>query len=101
MKTLTSTIVLVALACAAPVSAANVTAQSPPKPINRADLRHRIYVMDGALARAVDAGVKQFNREIFQVRPGVVMREGEARARGGHLDGYGVFFDVRLRTRRQ
>src|SRR5688572_17813890 len=101
MKTLTSTIVLVALACAAPVTAQNVTSQTAPKPINLGDLRHHIYVMEGALARAVDYGVKQLNREIFQVMPGVFMLEGEARARGVHLDGYGVFFDVRVPTMRQ
>ena len=27
--------------------------------------------------------------------PAIFMLEGEARARGVHLDGYGVFFDVR------
>src|SRR5687768_6363916 len=101
MKTLTSTIVLVALACAAPVTAQNVTSQTAPKPINLGDLRHHIYVMEGALARAVDYGVKQLNREIFQVMPGVFMLEGEARARGVHLDGYGVFFDVRVPMMRQ
>ena len=33
--------------------------------------------------------------------PGVFMLEGEARARGVHLDGYGVFFDVRVPMMRQ
>ena len=101
MKTLTSTIVLAVLACAAPVVAQNVTSQAAPKPINLGDLRHHIYVMEGALARAVDYGAKQLNREILQVMPGVFMLEGEARARGVHLDGYGVFFDVRVPMMRQ
>jgi hypothetical protein len=101
MKTLTSTIVLAALACAAPVTAQNVTAPPASKPINMGDLRHHIYVMEGALARAVDYGAKQLNREISQVMPGVFMLEGEARARGVHLDGYGVFFDVRVPMMRQ
>ena len=57
--------------------------------------------MEGALARAVDYGAKQLNREILQVMPGVFMLEGEARARGVHLDGYGVFFDVRVPMMRQ
>jgi hypothetical protein len=57
--------------------------------------------MEGALARAVDFGAKQLNREILQVMPGVFMLEGEARARGVHLDGYGVFFDVRVPMMRQ
>jgi hypothetical protein len=101
MKKLTSTVVLAMLACAAPVTAQNVTSQAAPKPINLGDLRHHIYVMEGALARAVDYGAKQLNREILQVMPGVFMLEGEARARGVHLDGYGVFFDVRVPMMRQ
>ena len=72
-----------------------------PKPLNLADLRHHIYVMEGALARAVDYGAKQLNREILAVMPGVFMLEGEARARGVHLDGYGVYFDVRVPMMRQ
>jgi hypothetical protein len=74
---------------------------APARPINLGDLRHHIYVMEGALARAVDYGAKQLNREILQVMPGVFMLEGEARARGVHLDGYGVFFDVRVPMMRQ
>jgi hypothetical protein len=74
---------------------------APPRPINLADIRHHIYVMEGALARAVDYGAKQLNREILAVMPGAFMLEGEARARGVHLDGYGVFFDVRVPMMRQ
>ncbi len=69
--------------------------------MNIADLRHHIYVMEGALAHAVDYGAKQLNRESLAVMPGVFMLEGEARARGVHLDGYGVFFDVRVPMMRQ
>ena len=120
-KQITTSIVLTALACAAPVAAQDVTetaqvpavqaaapaieappAQAPAaKPLNLADIRHHIYVMEGALARAVDYGAKQLNREILAVMPGVFMLEGEARARGVHLDSYGVFFDVRVPTMRQ
>src|SRR5262245_873433 len=74
---------------------------APPKPVNMADMRHHIYVMEGALARAVDYGAKQLNRQILEVMPGVFMLEGEARARGVYLDAYGVFFDVRVPTMRQ
>ena len=76
-------------------------AAAAPKPPNMGDMRHHIYVMEGALARAVDYGAKQLNREILAVMPGVFMLEGEARARGVHLDGYGVFFDVRVPMMRQ
>ena len=64
-------------------------------------MRRHIYVMEGALAQAVDFGAKQLNRQILAVMPGVFMLEGEARARGVHLDGYGVFFDVRVPMMRQ
>ena len=120
-KQISTSIVLTALACAALVAAQDVpdtatapAAQAaapaieappaqapPPKPINLADLRHHIYVMEGALARAVDYGAKQLNRETFSVMPGVFMLEGEARARGLHLESYGVFFDVRVPAMRE
>src|SRR6187431_1537437 len=126
-KQITTSIVLVALAFAVPVAAQDpppapeqqtpqtqppamiavpdpVPVTPPPpaqKPINLAEIRHHIYVMEGALARAVDYGAKQLNREILAVMPGVFMLEGEARARGVHLDGYGVFFDVRVPMMRQ
>jgi hypothetical protein len=110
---ITTSIVLTALACAAPVAAQDtpvVPAQEPQvavapvrpiPPMNMADIRHHIYVMEGALARAVDYGAKQLNRESLAVMPGVFMLEGEARARGVHLEGYGVFFDVRVPMMRQ
>jgi len=114
-KHITTSIVLTALACAAPVAAQDppvvpvqepqvAAPAAPPKaipPMNMSDIRHHIYVMEGALARAVDYGAKQLNREILAVMPGVFMLEGEARARGVHLDGYGVFFDVRVPMMRQ
>ena len=102
MKTLVSTSIL-ALLLAVPAAAqtAPPAPAAPVKPINLGDLRHHIYVMEGALARAVDYGAKQLNREILQAMPGVFMLEGEARARGVHLDGYGVFFDVRVPMMRQ
>ena len=111
-KQITTSIVLAVIACAVPVAAQDVAApvmiqpQVPApaaaaRPVNLADVRHHIYVMEGALARAVDYGAKQLNREILAVMPGVFMLEGEARARGVHLEGYGVFFDVRVPMMRQ
>src|SRR5687767_15425527 len=100
MKTLLTTSI-VALLVATPAMAQTPPPTAPAKPINMGDLRHHIYVMEGALARAVDYGAKQLNREILQMMPGVFMLEGEARARGVHLDGYGVFFDVRVPMMRQ
>jgi hypothetical protein len=120
-KLITTSIVLAAIAVAAPVAAqdapppapeqqiqapaAPAPAPAPPPaaapPINVAQMRHHIYVMEGALARAVDYGARQLNRQILAVMPGVFVLEGEARARGVHLDSYGVFFDVRVPTMRQ
>ena len=109
-KHMTKWIVLAVLACVTPAAAQEpvppAAVGSPrraaaPKPLNLADLRHHIYVMEGALAHAVDYGAKQLNREILAVMPGVFMLEGQARARGVHLDGYGVFFDVRVPMMRQ
>ena len=92
---------IVAVLIAVPAFAQTPAPTEPAKPVNLGDLRHHIYVMEGALARAVDYGAKQLNREILQQMPGVFMLEGEARARGVHLDGYGVFFDVRVPMMRQ
>jgi hypothetical protein len=97
-KQIITSIVLAAIVCAAPVAAQTAAAS---KPINMEEMRRHIYVMEGALAQAVDFGAKQLNRQILAVMPGVFMLEGEARARGVHLDGYGVFFDVRVPMMRQ
>jgi hypothetical protein len=113
-KHITATIVLAALSVAAPLSAQDTPPpeaapqiQPPPpeapapRPMNMADLRHHVYVMEGALARAVDYGAKQLNREVTAAMPGVFMLEGDATARGMYLEGYGVFFDVRVPMMRQ
>ena len=48
---------------------------APAEPLNMDEMRHHIYVMEGALAQAVDFGAKQLNREILAVMPGVFMLE--------------------------
>ncbi len=104
-----ATSLVLALALAAPVVAQDAAiavegspaSQAAARPINIDEMRRHIYVMEGALAQAVDFGAKQLNRQILTVMPGVFMLEGEARARGVHLDGYGVFFDVRVPMMRQ
>jgi hypothetical protein len=114
-KLIITSMVLAVLAATRPAAAQDVPAPVPqqqvqppsieqpaaPRPINMNDMRHHIYVMEGALARAVDYGAKQLNRQIADAMPGVFMLEGEATARGVHLDGYGVFFDVRVPMMRQ
>jgi hypothetical protein len=113
-KQITTSIVLAALSAASPVAAQDGAPPAPPqavqpqaepaaqaRPMNMADLRHHVYVMERALAGAVDYGAKQLNREISNAMPGVFMLEGDATARGMYLEGYGVFFDVRVPMMRQ
>src|SRR5262245_2771966 len=76
-------------------------AQEPAKPVDLSDLRHHIYVMEGALARAVNFGASRLTREVRTVMPDVFVLAGEAQARGVYLDGYGVFFDVEVPMLRQ
>jgi hypothetical protein len=97
-KQISTWIVLAALAAAIPVAA-----QEPAKQpaIDMGEMRHHIYVMEGALARAVDYGAKKLNKEILDVMPGVFMLAGDAQARGVYLEGYGVFFDVQVPMLRQ
>ena len=75
--------------------AATVAAQTPAPPrINSSDLRHHIFVMEGALARAVQFGAAQVNREMRSVSPELFSLAGDTSARGVYLDDYGVYFDV-------
>jgi len=66
-----------------------------------ADLRHQVYVMEGALVRAVEFGAQKLNREIRAVVPDLYLLSGSAQAHGVYLDGYGVFFDVSVPMLRQ
>jgi hypothetical protein len=78
-------------------AAAFAQAPTPPAParqLDRGDLRHQIYVMEGALSRAVAFGAQRLNREIRSIVPEMIALSGEPQARGVYLDGYGVFFDV-------
>ena len=89
------------IVCAAVIGAVPAAAQEPAKAPDLSELRHHIYVMEGALARAVDFGAKKLNQEIRSVMPDVFVLAGEAQARGVYLDGYGVFFDVQVPMLRQ
>jgi hypothetical protein len=77
------------------------TAAPPTGPGRAASLRHQIYLMEGALARAVNFGAASLNQEIRAVMPDMMVLAGESTARGFHLDGYGVFFDVEVPVLRQ
>jgi hypothetical protein len=71
--------------------------RTPPgatRPMDSADLRRHIYVMEGALAKAVEFGARRLNREIRSAMPEVMALSGEPQARGVYLEGYGIYFDV-------
>lgn len=69
-------------------------APSASRPLEQADLKRHIYVMEGALARAVEYGARRLNREIRSAMPEVMALSGEPQARGVYLEGYGIYFDV-------
>jgi hypothetical protein len=100
--------VAVALASATPGQAQDVPAPpagAPPpqaaRPVDRSELRHQIYVMEGALARAVEFGAQRLNRELRTVAPEMFLLTGDAQARGVYLENYGIFFDVAVPMLRQ
>ena len=74
---------------------------APAKPADGSELRHQIYVMEGALARAVNFGAARLNQEIRAVMPDMIVLAGESNARGFQLEHYGVFFDVEVPVLRQ
>ena len=53
------------------------------------------------LARAVTSGAARLNSQFRAVMPDMVVVAGDSNARGFHLDGYGVFFDVEVPVLRQ
>lgn len=69
--------------------------------VDLAELRHQVYVMEGALVRAVEFGAQKLNREIRAVVPDLFLLSGSAQAHGVYLDGYGIFFDVSVPMLRQ
>jgi hypothetical protein len=92
-------------ACTLAVAIASASAagaqDTPGRPLDRSQLRHQIYVMEGALSRAVEFGAQSLNREIRMFMPEAFVLAGQARARGVYLDGYGIFFDVEVPIMRQ
>jgi len=85
------------LAAPAAAQTAAVAPDTPPtatRPMDSADLKRHIYVMEGALAKAVEFGARRLNREIRSAMPEVMALSGEPQARGVYLEGYGVYFDV-------
>jgi hypothetical protein len=60
-------------------------------------VRQQIFVMEGALERAVQLGVDNLRRRLRTVMPDDALLQGGApQVRGFRLEGYGVFFDVEV-----
>lgn len=87
-------------AAALAATATAAAAQTAP-PTAQDQLRHQIYLMEGMLSRAVTSGAARLNSQFRAVMPDMVVVAGESNARGFHLDGYGVFFDVEVPVLRQ
>lgn len=86
---------------AALVAVAAAAAAQPAAPTAQDQLRHQIFLMEGMLSRAVTAGAARLNAQFRAVMPDMAIVAGESNARGFHLDGYGVFFDVEVPVLRQ
>ena len=67
------------------VPPANSAPAQAARPADRSELRHQIYVMEGALARAVEFGAQRLNRELRTVAPEMFLLAGDAQARGVYL----------------
>ena len=91
----------IALAQTTPPAPAPPVSSPPATRVDLADLRHQVYVMEGALVRAVEFGAQKLNREIRAVMPDLFLLSGSAQAHGVYLDGYGIFFDVSVPMLRQ
>ena len=90
-------LLMLMLAVPAVAQTADTQPNTPPavsRPMDPADLRRHIYVMEGALAKAVEFGARRLNREIRSAMPEVMALSGQPQARGVYLEGYGIYFDV-------
>lgn len=78
---------------------AGVAAAQAPQGTDARQIRARqqIFVMEGALERAVELGVDNLRRRLRPVMPDDALLQGGApQVRGFRLEGYGVFFDVEV-----
>lgn len=62
----------------------------------QAQARYKVFVMEGALERAVQNGAAILSRQVRAFSPDAMFLTGAAQVRGFRLDGYGVFFDVEV-----
>ena len=73
-------VMVTGLACATPVWAQEAAPAA--RAGDRSELRHQIYVMEGALARAVEFGAQRLNRDLRTLAPEMFLLAGNAQARG-------------------
>jgi hypothetical protein len=79
------------------MTAAGVAAQGPATTEDaQAQARYKVFVMEGALERAVERGAAVLSRQIRAISPDAMFLTGTAQVRGFRLEGYGVFFDVEV-----
>ncbi len=86
------------------IGMAGAAAAQPPQGADarQTRVRQQIFVMEGALERAVQLGVDNLRRRLRNVMPDDSLLQGGApQVRGFRLDGYGVFFDVEVPTMRR
>lgn len=81
--------------------AGHVAAETPQPPqgaeARQIRVRQQIFVMEGALERAVQLGVDNLRRRMRPVMPDDALLQGGApQVRGFRLEGYGIFFDVEV-----
>ena len=62
----------------------------------QAQARYKVFVMEGALERAVQNGAAVLSRQVRAISPEAMFLTGVAQVRGFRLEGYGVFFDVEV-----
>lgn len=62
----------------------------------QAQARYKVFVMEGALERAVQNGAAVLSRQVRAISPEAMFLTGAAQVRGFRLEGYGVFFDVEV-----
>jgi hypothetical protein len=79
--------------------AGGVSAQVPPQQpaTEQVKARQKIFMMEGALERAVQLGVDNLRRRVRTVMPDdALLQGGVPQVRGFRLEGYGVFFDIEV-----
>ena len=87
---------LVLVAATAGEAAAQAARGGNPQDEAQAQARYKVFVMEGALERAVQNGAAILSRQIRSFSPDAMFLTGAAQVRGFRLDGYGVFFDVEV-----